>query len=208
MQQHIAPQRTVRLGVTGGIGSGKSTLARMLAAQGALWLDADAISRRLTASGGEAISAVRETFSPQMIDASGALDRARMREWVFTQPQARWQLEAIIHPLVGRTMQTQAKQAAQQGIALVVFDLPLLVESGHWRGQLDVVTVVDCEESTQIERTMRRSALDRASVEKIMATQASRAQRRASADIVLYNNSDLLDMLQAQARAVLHGLRL
>lgn len=201
-------RRTMRLGVTGGIGSGKSTIARMLADCGAVCLDADEHARSVTASGGAAIACIRQTFGPDFIDASGALDRARMRQAAFSQPQIRLQLQAIIHPLVGQYMHEQAALAAARGVALVVFDIPLLVESGHWRSQLDAVAVVDCQEETQIERTMRRSHLQRQSVEKIMATQASRTQRRAAADIVLYNDGTSLAQLQYQIQQLVVGLRL
>ncbi len=189
----------VRLGVTGGIGSGKSTLADMLAQRGAAWIDADRIARGVTAPGGAAIPAIRQTFGDALIDASGALDRARMRALVFAQPSARQQLEAIVHPLVGHQTAAQATAAAAQGVRLAVFDIPLLAESGHWTARLDAVAVVDCTPETQLLRTMARSGLDRATVQGIMASQASRAQRRAVADIVVCNDVPSLQELQAQA---------
>ncbi len=100
-------------------------------------------------------------------------------------PAARQQLEAIVHPLVAEHTAAQAQAAQAQGARCVVFDIPLLVESGHWPRQLDAVLVVDCDEAIQIERTMQRSGLEREAVQRIMATQASRAQRRAAADIVV-----------------------
>lgn len=189
----------VQLGVTGGIGSGKSTLAGMLAQRGAAWIDADRIARGVTAPGGAAIPAIRQAFGDALIDASGALDRARMRALVFAQPAARQQLEAIVHPLVGQQTAAQAAAAAAQGVRLAVFDIPLLAESGRWPARLDAVAVVDCTPETQLQRTMARSGLDRATVQGIMASQASRAQRRAVADIVVCNDVPSLQELQAQA---------
>lgn len=178
----------VRLGLTGGIGSGKSTVAARLALRGAAVIDADRISRSLTAPAGAALPEIARSFGPGLIDASGALDRARMRELVFQQPEARQRLEAIIHPLVARQTALEVDQATAAGCRLIVHDIPLLVESGHWPGRLDAVLVVDCRPETQITRVMARNGLSREAVASIIATQASRATRLAAADWVLYND--------------------
>lgn len=177
-----------RLGLTGGIGSGKSTVGKMLTEQGAALIDADAISRSLTASGGLAIAPITETFGPAAVNAQGALDRDFMRQLIFQDPSARLRLEAIIHPLVGQVTLDQASQAQAQGARLLVFDIPLLVESDRWRPQLDAILVVDCSEETQIQRVMARNQLARSAIEQIMAAQATRAQRQAAADWVIYND--------------------
>lgn len=177
-----------RLGLTGGIGSGKSTVGKMLTEQGAALIDADAISRSLTASGGLAIAPITETFGPAAVNAQGALDRDFMRQLIFQDPSARLRLEAIIHPLVGQVTLDQASQAQAQGARLLVFDIPLLVESDRWRPQLDAILVVDCSEETQIQRVMTRNQLARSAIEQIMAAQATRAQRQAAADWVIYND--------------------
>ena len=182
-------QRARRIGLTGGIGSGKSTVAQILAEAGAAIIDADAISRSLTSSDGLAMPSIEAEFGSQALDAQGALDRAFMRELIFQDPSAKQRLEAIIHPLVGALTERQALQAEACGAQLLVFDVPLLVESGRWRQQVSAVIVVDCEEETQIQRVMARNGLERAAVEKIMAAQASRAQRRAAADWVIYNDA-------------------
>ncbi len=181
--------RARRIGLTGGIGSGKSTVAQILAEAGAAIIDADAISRSLTSSDGLAMPSIEATFGSQALDAQGALDRAFMRELIFQDPSAKQRLEAIIHPLVGALTERQALQAEACGAQLLVFDVPLLVESGRWRQQVSAVIVVDCEEETQIQRVMARNGLERAAVEKIMAAQASRTQRRAAADWVIYNDA-------------------
>ena len=188
----------LRLGLTGGIGSGKSTVAGHLARHGAAVIDADAISRQTTAPAGAAITAIRQTFGPKFITQDGALDRERMRQLAFTQPSARQQLEQIIHPLVGLETQRQAQTAAQAGVRCIVFDIPLLVESGRWRAQLDQVLVIDCQPETQITRVMQRSGLARADIERILAQQADRQARLLAADHVICNDSLSLADLAAQ----------
>jgi dephospho-CoA kinase len=180
--------RPFRLGLTGGIGSGKSTVAARLALRGAAVIDADRISRSLTAPAGAALPEIVRRFGDGLIDASGALDRARMRELVFQQPEARQQLEAIIHPLVARQTALEVQQATQAGCALIVHDIPLLVESGRWPGLLDAVLVVDCRPETQIARVMARNGLPQEAVQAIIDAQASRTARLAAADWVLYND--------------------
>ncbi len=185
-----------RLGLTGGIGSGKSTVAGMLAERGAVIIDADAISRQATASGGRAIEAIRQSFGAEFITSDGALDRVRMRGLVFSTPAARLQLEQIVHPLVGEETARQARQAADAGSPCVVFDVPLLVESAHWRARLDEVLVLDCRPETQIERVMQRNGLGRSEVEAILSQQATRSQRLHAADHVICNDSLSLAELQ------------
>ena len=188
----------LRLGLTGGIGSGKSTVASLLASLGAAVIDADAISRQTTAPGGAAIDTLRQTFGPEFITLDGALDRERMRQLAFSQPAARQQLEQIIHPLVGLETQRQAQAAVQAGTRCIVFDIPLLVESGRWRTQLDQVLVIDCQPETQIARVMQRSGLARAEIERILAQQADRRGRLLAADHVICNDRLSLPELAAE----------
>lgn len=192
-------QRPFHLGLTGGIGSGKSTVARLLVERGAALIDADAISRATTAAGGSALPAIAAQFGPALIGPDGALDRAAMRALVYRDPGARQRLEAIIHPLVGQETQRQTSEATQAGKALLVFDIPLLVESGpRWRARLDRVLVVDCPPETQIERVMARDGLPLTQIEAILAVQTTRAQRLAAADWVLFNGAGVsLSALQS-----------
>lgn len=190
----------MRIGLTGGIGSGKSTFGHQLASLGAALIDADQIARSVTGPGGTAIGAIQQAFGTDYIDAVGALDRARMRALAFSDAGARVRLEAIVHPLVTQGSADQARQAAQDGKRLIVFDIPLLVESGRWARQLDAVVVIDCPAETQIERVMQRSGLERAAIEAILSHQASRTVRRAAADAVVHNGAHCtLKQLQAQA---------
>ncbi len=193
-----------RLGLTGGIGSGKSTVAQMLAECGAVVIDADALARSATQASGAAIAAIALDFGDQMIGADGAMDRDTMRELVYADANAKRRLEAIVHPLVQQQAQQQEDQAVRAGSACIVFDVPLLVESGRWRSRLDRVLVVDCLTPTQIDRVTARSALPRAAVEKIMASQASRMQRLQAADLVLFNDGLTLDQLRSEVLQVAH----
>jgi dephospho-CoA kinase len=185
--------RPARLGLTGGIGSGKSTVAAWLVAHGAHLVDTDALSRQLTQPGGAAIEALRQTFGNTMIGPDGALDRQAMRDLVFRDPEAKRRLEALLHPLIGVEAARQAAQARPG--QMVVFDVPLLVESRAWRTRVDQVLVVDCSPARQIARVMQRSGLSAQAVEAIIATQASRARRLAAADVVIANDTDALEPL-------------
>jgi dephospho-CoA kinase len=200
-------QRPFLLGLTGGIGSGKSTVSAMFAARGAVVIDADAISRATTAAGGSALPAIAAAFGPGLIDASGALDRAAMRALVFQDASNRARLEAIIHPLVAQETGRRARQAMAQGHALIVFDVPLLVEAGaRWRARVDRVLVIDCDRATQIERVQARNQLPPDEVERIVRAQATRAQRWSAADIVIANGAGVtLEILQQHVQALATG---
>lgn len=196
-------QRIWRIGLTGGIGSGKSTVAGMLKAHGAAVIDADAISRSVTAPAGRAIEAIAKAFGADMLASDGAMNRQAMRERIFQDPQAKRQLEAIIHPLVSQITAEQAQHALDTGHSCLVFDVPLLVESGdRWRRQVDRVLVVDCDTDTQRQRVMARNGLSTEDIHQIIAQQASRAQRLACADVVIVNQSLTLTELEAQVTQV------
>jgi len=188
----------LRLGLTGGIGSGKSTVAAFLADLGAAVMDADAIARSVTAPGGPAIPLIRDTFGDEMITVEGALNRDRMRSLAFADASARKRLEAIIHPLVGQETWRQADAATAAGHRCLVFDVPLLVESAHWRARVDAVLVVDCTVPTQIQRVMARSQLDASAVQAIIAAQSPRLRRLQAADAVVFNDSMSLQVLRAE----------
>ena len=197
-------QPCLRIGLTGGIGSGKSTVAQMLEDLGATIIDADAIARATTAAGGAAIAPIRTTFGAQFISAEGGLDRDRMRELAFSEPEAKKRLESIVHPLVGQAIESQFKAAQSAGARCVVFDIPLLVESDNWHDRLDKILVVDCLEDTQIARVRARNGLDEATVHKIIQAQASRAERLAIADLVIFNDGLTLEQLRDEVLKVAH----
>lgn len=189
--------RFLKIGVTGGIGSGKSTVCAALSAHGFPLVDADQISRALTDAGGDAMGPIAAAFGADFIRPDGAMDREKMRQLVFADPSARTRLEAIVHPLVRRNFQRQVDQAQSQGAPAVVCEIPLLVEGQTWGAQLDCVVVVDCSPTTQVQRVMARSGLAEDAVRKIIASQATRAQRLACADVVVLNDGlDLADLEQ------------
>ena len=188
--------RASRIGLTGGIGSGKSTFGALLQKRGAALVDSDQLARQVTGPGGAAIAAIAQRFGPEFVDDTGALDRGRMRELAYSAPDARTALEAIVHPLVSLHSSQQAQAAEDAGTRVIVFDVPLLVESGRWVQRLDTVIVIDCPPALQIQRVMSRSGLNRSTVEAILAAQSPRNIRRASADIVVHNgdNCTLADL--------------
>ena len=175
----------------------------MLMARGAAIIDADAIARSVTAPHGFAMPAIAQVFGSEFLDAHGALDRERMRAYVFAHAQAKQTLEAIIHPLVAQETQRQEQLATDAGYHTVVFDVPLLVESDRWRTRVDRVLVVDCLVETQIQRVMARNGFNRDTVEKIIASQATRTRRLAAADWVIYNDQLSLEVLQKLVSALL-----
>lgn len=190
-----------KIGLTGGIGSGKTRVADMLAEWGAAVVDTDAIAHDLTAPGGDAIAAIRETFGDAAITTDGALNRAWMRDLVFRESDARARLEGILHPLIGAQTQRAAAQARGDYLVYVV---PLLVESGRWHDRVDRICVVDCDPETQISRVQSRSGLTPEAIRRIMAAQAARATRLAAADDVIVNDgATTVQALQARTK-VLH----
>lgn len=176
------------IGLTGGIGSGKSLVANGFARYGASVIDTDLIAHQLTAAGGLALPALRLAFGPECIAEDGAMDRAAMRQRVFSDVNQRRLLESIVHPLIGEQVQQAAAQASG---AYLVFVVPLLVESGRWKDRVDRILVVDCPESLQIERVLQRNGLPREQILAILQAQASRAERLAAADDVIVNDADL-----------------
>lgn len=176
------------VGLTGGIGSGKSAAAGFFAQLGAGVVDTDEISHELTRTGGSAVPALRAAFGADYITTDGALDRARMRRLISSDPAAKKKLEAILHPLI-RAESRARISAVQAPYAVLV--VPLLLETGSYRDVVDRVLVVDCDEATQIERTMARSRLTAEEVQAIMRMQLPRDRRLALADDVLPNDGDI-----------------
>lgn len=186
------------VGLTGGIGCGKSQAAAMFAELGAGVVDTDVISHELTAAGGEAMAPIAREFGAEYVRPDGSLDRARMRGLVFADPDARRRLEAILHPLIRAKSHERVTAAGTPYVILVV---PLLLETGAYRGLIDRVLVVDCDEEQQIARTMARSRLTADEVRSIMKSQLPRAERLAQADDVLRNDADI-ESLRSRVRAL------
>jgi len=173
------------IGLTGGIGSGKTTVANLFADRGAGIVDTDVIAHSLAAPGGLAIPAILAQFGRSYIDEDGSLNRARMRDRVFSDPAARKMLEAIMHPLI---LQVSDREMAQTSGEYVIFVVPLLVESTRWRERVNRILVVDCPEEVQIRRVVERNAMSEAQVRAIMAAQARREDRLSAADDVIVND--------------------
>ncbi len=176
---------TFVVGLTGGIGSGKSAVADLFVQRGAGLVDTDRIAHRLTASGGEAIEPLRRTFGDAFITTEGALDRASMRAHVFGQPAERARLEAILHPMIRARAREEVDACRAPYVLLAV---PLLIESGDWHERCHRVLVVDCPVELQRARVISRSKLAAQEVDRIIASQATRAQRLAAADDVIDNS--------------------
>jgi dephospho-CoA kinase len=181
-------QSPLVVGLTGGIGSGKSAVAEVFKSHGATIIDADAVSHTISQPGQPGAIAVGQAFGGSVLDSSGAIDRAALRERVFADPLARKQLEAILHPLIRAAMQAQLQAAPPD--RYVIWMVPLLVESGRAREVCARITVVDCAETQQIERVRARSGLTEEAVRAIMAAQVSREKRLEAADDVIDNSQN------------------
>jgi len=176
------------VGLTGGIGCGKTTVADMFAALGAAVIDTDEIARSLTAPHGAAMPAILAEFGLGFATPDGALDRGKMRDLAFSDPGARTRLETILHPMIRAA--TAAAAAAAVGPYLM-YVVPLLLESGGWRGRVARILAIDCPEALQVARVMARSGLPEAQVGAIMAAQVTRRQRLAGADDVIVNDDGI-----------------
>ncbi len=187
------------LGLTGGIGSGKSAVAERFARHGAAIVDTDVIAHALTVPGGAALPALQADFSAAIMTQEGALDRAALRRMVFADPAARARLEAILHPMIRAEVAVQLGRLASADISYGILVVPLLVETGAYRNQINRTLVVDCPPELQIARVMARSGLTHAEIEAILAAQASRQQRLAAADDVVCNDDGLAALDSAVA---------
>ncbi|HEA3090217.1 TPA: dephospho-CoA kinase [Aeromonas salmonicida] len=178
--------------ITGGIGSGKTTIANQFAELGIDIVDADVIAREVVEPGTPALAAIAAQFGPEMLDPQGQLDRRRLRERVFSDPDAKAWLNGLLHPLIRQEMLRQCANARSPYCLLVV---PLLIEN-RLTQLANRVLVIDVDEATQIERTCRRDGVSRAQAEAILAAQASRAERLAAADDVLDNQNDAAETIK------------
>jgi dephospho-CoA kinase len=184
------------VGLTGGIGSGKSAAADAFGALGATIVDTDAIAHELTAPGGAAIAEIARQFGKAFVDASGAMDRKRMRALVFNDAEEKQRLEALLHPMIRAESERRVAAATGPYVVLVV---PLLVESAGYRQRVGRVLVVDCPEALQLARVRQRSGLAEAEVRRIIAAQIQRERRLAAADDII-DNSGSIAALQQQVR--------
>jgi len=179
------------VGLTGGIGSGKSAAADEFERLGVAVVDTDAIAHELTVAGDAAIPRLRGLLGKSYFDPTGAMDRAKVRALVFSDPVAKKKLEAVLHPMIRAESERRIDSA---GGDYVVHVIPLLVESPGYRERVHRVAVVDCTEEVQLQRVTLRSGLSEEEVRRIIATQVPREHRRAAADDVI-DNSGTIDAL-------------
>ena len=186
------------VGLTGGIGSGKSTVSALLAERGAVVLDADVFARQVVEPGAPAHAAVVERFGPGVLLADGRIDRPALAEVVFADPQARAELNAIIHPAVRDAMGRRlAEEAGSGDDRIVVLDIPLLVESG--RDGMAGVIVVDCPEDVAVRRLVERRGMAEEDARRRVEAQADRPTRLARANLVI-DNSGSMEHLEAEVK--------
>lgn len=189
---------TFVVGLTGGIGSGKSAAADEFARLGATVVDADLIAHELTDTSGLAVPEIKKLFGEKAIGPDGAMDRQKMREHIFSNPAAKKQLEALLHPMI---REESARRIAAAAGPYVIHVVPLLVESGNPRRAVNRVLVVDAPEETQLSRVRMRSTLPADEVSAIIAAQARRAERLAAADDVI-DNGGTIHALRKQVAAL------
>jgi dephospho-CoA kinase len=179
--------RALRVGLTGGIASGKSLVANMFAKLGAELVDADQIAREVVAPGEPALSAIRDAFGAEVLNSRGELDRAALRKLVFADADKRRRLDALLHPLIRARLLARLDRVRRPYTIIAV---PLLVET-DFAALVDRVAVVDCPESTQLERLMRRDGIPRTEAVAMIAAQADRTTRLRAAHDVIDNSGDV-----------------
>ncbi|MFG3285937.1 dephospho-CoA kinase [Streptomyces sp. NPDC048111] len=188
----------LKVGLTGGIGAGKSEVSRLLVSYGAVLIDADRIAREVVEPGTPGLAAVVEAFGPDVLSADGTLDRPRLGNIVFSDPDRLATLNRIVHPLVGaRSAELEAAAGAD---SVVIHDVPLLTENGL-AALYDLVVVVDASPQTQLDRLVRLRGMTPDEARARMSAQADRAQRLAVADLVI-DNDGALEALEPQVRKV------
>ncbi len=209
----------ITIAITGGIGSGKSTVLKWFEAQSIPTINADLVARQVVEKGQPGLTAITEHFNKhEIINEQGTLDRVALRHIIFNDTQAKTTLENILHPLIRAEIQSQLATLKQNQTAICAIEIPLLTETGK-PDYIDQVWVVDCQAETQIQRAMVRSqqqvnqkdqesrpTLSRQEVEKIIASQASREERKEISDVLI--NSDLsLNEMYNQLDKALQNIR-
>lgn len=189
-----------RVGLTGNVAAGKSTVVRVWQALGAVVIDADLLARRAVEPGTDAHERIVSTWGSSILDARGGIDRPALRQIVFADPRERAHLEAIVHPAVAALRETEFALAVESGANPVVFDIPLLFETGM-ADEFDVVVLVDALEELRLARLVEERGLDPEEARRIIASQMPAELKRARADVVI-ENSGSLEALQRRSREV------
>lgn len=193
------------VGLTGGIASGKSTVAKILKQLGAAIVDADQLSREVVTPGQDGWKEIAATFGSEVLQADQTLDRQKLRTIIFNNPNARKQLEAIIHPRVRALAEQRISEHCAAGVELIVYEVPLLFE-GKIHEWLRPVILVACDVEIQRQRLQQRDAIDATAAQKIIDAQMSLAEKRRLADYVIENDGSLAD-LETQVRAVVAKIK-
>lgn len=180
------------VGVSGGIGSGKTTVTDMFKGLGIDVIDADVIAREVVEPGSPAVQKIVDKFGGDIIEQNGHLNRTKLREIIFSQPELKIWLNALLHPLIREQMAVQTQQAKSP---YCILSVPLLVEN-NLNNSVDRVLIVDVSEQTQLDRTLKRDQVDQQQIQAIMNSQASRAQRLAVADDVIDNNGEQKELIE------------
>ncbi|HWW30954.1 MAG TPA: dephospho-CoA kinase [Steroidobacteraceae bacterium] len=192
----VVKGRRLRIGLTGGIASGKSTVAQRFLDLGVPVIDADEAARAVVAPGTPGLAKVIQRFGAPLLATNGELDRRALRDLIFSDPGARRDLEAILHPFIRANMEDRAETAVGPYIVMVI---PLLVEGGS-SDRVDRILVVDVDEAVQLQRVMARDGCSLEQARAILASQASRGARLAAADDVLLNAGTVTDLRQSVNR--------
>ena len=185
------------IALTGGLGSGKSEAAKQFAKLGVPVVDTDVIAHALTAVGSPVLTQISQLFGPQFLTKEGALDRAKLRTLVFTNPQERSKLEALLHPLIrANALKQLAENEHQLHPDYQILVIPLLFENNQYQTSIHKTLVIDCDEQLQISRAMARSQLSQAEAQAILDAQVTRATRLKLADEVIENNGTLAELTE------------
>ncbi|MFH1333732.1 MAG: dephospho-CoA kinase [Pseudomonadota bacterium] len=176
------------VGLTGGIGCGKTTVAKLFREHDITIIDADQIAREVVAAGSPALKKIEEKFGPEILQKDGSLDRQKLRDIIFNDDRAKKWLESLLHPLIRKQMLQRGKAAKSP---YVIFMIPLLIESLEAYSFLDRILVIDAPLELQIQRVKERDQTPRETIQKIIRTQVSRAERLKRADDVIDNSKDL-----------------
>lgn len=187
------------IGLTGGIGSGKSTVARAFETLGAAWIDADDVAKEVVQTGEPALLAIQKRFGDQVINVDGTLNRAALRNIVFTNPEQRRWLESVTHPKIRERLLQHLERLKAQGAPYVLLVSPLLFESGQ-HALVSRSLVVDVPQALQLSRTQQRDGVSESQVHAILAAQLPREQRLAKADDVIDNGGDHASMMEQVVR--------
>jgi len=188
-----ATPKKLCVGLTGGIGCGKSTVANLFEELGAKIIDTDVIAHQLTQTKGKAIPMICSAFGSEFVKNDGALNRDKMRKFIFSDPAAKQRLEEILHPLILEQVKAQLLQLHTSPYTIIV--VPLLLESPAFQQLIQRILVVDCNENTQTDRVISRSSMSETEINRIITQQAPRAEQLQIADDIIHNDSDMNNLV-------------